>query len=62
MRRRSKRSAADPVSGTSSRAGANSTRPSRPIASVLSVMSYTCLPSTAACRKVPMPDTVAAAR
>ena len=38
------------------------TRPSRPIATVLSVMSYTCLPSTAACRNVPMPDTVAAAR
>ena len=37
--RRSKRSADDPVSGRSSSAGMNSTRPSRPRASSLSVMS-----------------------
>ena len=51
-RRRSKRSAADPVSGSSTSAGRNSTSPSRPSASSLSVMSYSCLPRAAACNVV----------
>jgi hypothetical protein len=52
--RRSKRSATVPVTSTSIAAGANSTRPSRPSASLLSVMSYSCLASTAICRKMPI--------
>ena len=44
-RRRSKRSATGPLTNTSSAAGANSARPSRPRLSSSPVRSNTCLPS-----------------